>query len=320
MPSQQPSYEHPSHQGKPPRLEPIYVLFEGPWLIFESAPGLPTLTAVTVGAQMDDANHGFVHSCDVLTWYHGEQVSSTTLPAGDQWYIRARKYRPRKLSRVIADAYDDQPIAWVPTGKNCNSHVYADDRSVVLPVPTSMHFAGILESASVTNDTLLATSPISPHVVTILKYKPVIGDEDAPSLTLYLGDCSRPVSLEPGTHLIFRLKHTGMDMSKPTSKDHVTQAFTHLKSHLSKGDSLGFNFDGVSTYKLGDSQGLSFEELGLNPDDHDPDGTRGNLSMFDGTYANCCGGGGFSGGAPTSPGLQEGDRQRDQGTSIDKDE
>jgi hypothetical protein len=317
-----PPQDHPAHQDNAPRLEPIYVLFEGPWLIFESAPGLPTLTAVTVGAQMDDEQHNFVHSCAVLTWYHNEQVSSTALPAGDHWFIRGCNYQTRKLSRVIADAYDDQNIAWI-SKKSCSSHAYPGDRSVILPVPSSMHFAGILEYASVTGGGLLASDPkpVSPHVVTILKYMPEIGGKVAPSLTLHQGDCSRHLCLEAGTHLIFRLRHTDMMMDQPDSKDHVTQAFSHLKAHLSNGELLQFDFNGKSTFKLGDAQGLGFEELGLNPDDYDPDGSRGNQTVFNGTYANCCGGGGFSGGTSNNPPpLQERDNQGHGDNLIDEKE
>ena len=290
------------------QMEPIYVLFEGPWLLFESAPGLPTLTAVTVGAQMDNEQAGFVHSCAVQTWHDGEQVSETTLPCGDQWIIRASNYRTRKFTRVMADAFDDQPIAWIPKG--CNSHAYPGDRTIVLPIPTSMHFAGILRSASASGSGILSTTPANPHTVAILKYMPEISGDSAPALTLYQGDSGLSYSLEAGNHLVFRLQHTGL-MTMDTNREHVTQAFTHLRSHLSVGDSIGFQFDGDSAYYLGDAQGLSFDELGLDPNDMVPPNDNGTpnpmpmpmavASPHDGRFANCCGGGGVSGGGGTEP-------------------
>lgn len=293
-----PPQDHSTHLDKVHRPEPIYVLFEGPWWIFESAPGFPTLTAVTVGAQMDDEEQKFVHSCLVATWHHGEPTSSTTLPAGDQWFIRARDYRPKPFSSVIANAYADQNIAWIPTG--CSSHVYPGDRSVILPVPTSMHFAGILKNAKVSGKGILQKDNVPPHVVTILKYEPKFCGEDSPSITLHQGDCCQPIRMEAGTHLIFRLRHTGM-MGPTDSADHVTQAFTHLRTHLSKGDSIGFQFTGDSSFDLGDSQGLSFDELGLDPDGHGKHGPMAESDFMSGEFANCCGGGGASGGGQNNP-------------------
>ena len=265
---------------KHPSPHSIYVLFEGPWLIFESGPGYPTLTAVTLGDALDNASREFLHTCAVQTWHRDRQLSETQLPVGEQWTIWARNYKqPDTCGDVFDTAYKGQNFAWIPTG--CTSEVHVGDRSVVLPLPTCIHAAGILKNAQATGD-ILEGHGARPHVVTILEYAPDPKDGSKLSLSLHKGSCYEDYEFSPGAHLIFRLRHRG----NVDELQHVSDAFEYLKGHLSEASSINFEICTDTSYDPGDSSGFTDAELGLGMSRQmEPRG------LHNDTFANCCGGG-----------------------------
>lgn len=263
----------------------IFVIFAGPWLIFESEPGGPTLTALTIGATLDDAANDFVHSCAMQTWFCQTQLSETSLPANDQWSATAHDYdNSQKFSAVMAAAFGNQKVAWIPKG--CDSACRPGDRSVVVPVPTNMYFAGILCNATVSGPGVLKQDNVRPHVVTILEYASLKGS--APSLTLTRGLSGQTVTFSPGAHLLFRMQHTG---DGPSELQHVQDAFGHLQRRMSMGGSLKYSIHTDTSYDLGSDDGFQELELRLDPV-FGPGGVHHHSSK----YANCCGTGILSGG------------------------
>ena len=268
-----------------PAPSSVFVLLAGPWLVFESAPNSPTLTALTVGTTLDDATIPFVHSCAVQTWFCQTKLAETVLPAGQQWSFEAANYDNSKpFATVMSNAFSNQNVAWVPTG--CTSACQPGDRSVVVPVPTNMYFAGILKNATVSGPGVLKQDNVRPHVVTILEYASKGGS--APTVTLTAGPYAQPVTFTPGAHVVFVMRHTG---NAPDELQHVRDAFGHLQRRMSKGSSLSYNIQTDTKYDLGQTDGFLPTEMGL-----DPAMAPGAASSKSTTFANCCGTGLLSGG------------------------
>lgn len=271
----------------PPAPSSIFVLFAGPWLVSESAPGLPTLTALTVGPTLDDAAHNFVHSCAVQTWACQTKLSETILPCNEQWSAVASGYDDSQpFAAVMVKAFDAQTTAWIPAG--CTSACQPGDRSVVVPVPTSIYFAGILKNATVSGSGILKQNDVHPHVVTILEYASVQGS--APTLTLTKGASGQTVTFSPGAHLLFLMRHTGQAQDE---LQHVRDAFGHLQRRMSRGDDLTYTIATDTSYTLGANDGFLPIEMGL-----DPSLAPGAVHPRSSTFANCCGSGLILGGGP----------------------
>jgi hypothetical protein len=276
---------------KKPSPTSIFVLFEGPWLIFPSRDD-GWLTAVTIGTALDDDVAGFKHSCAVETWFCNTRLSETELPAGHQWTMTGAGFDDaNSFGDVMTKAFDGckNNGAWI-SKQSPIATCHPGDRSVVLPVPTHIHIAGFLKNATVDGDGYLEKSGVNPHIVTILEYVPT-GNPLHTFLSLVRSNSCEGYKFTSGAHLIFRLQHSG-EMDEVT---HIKAAFAHLQGHVSSGSHIAFNMKSGSDtgYLTGDNYGFTPLEMGLDPKhcEHVPVDKLPNDCPRQNNFANCCGGG-----------------------------
>jgi hypothetical protein len=268
---------HPSPQS-------IFVIFEGPWLIYQSDRVGNPLIAVSAGTTMS------THSCGFQTWHDAKQLSEIAFPGGVEWNISAFDYDPStSFDKAFSDSYGrsrgGDKFVWVTgTGKSgAGGPVVtgqSGDRTVVLPLPSHVYVGGFLKTAKVSGSSagVLKDDGVQPHVVTIFEYAPTVGKTVAVSLKME--DSGQIVTFMPDAHLVFRMKHCG---DCKDELQHVKDIFAFLTSHISLGQSsIQFDISDTSYRSGSNTDGIGDLEMGLKFT-HD-------CSRQD-TFANCAGGG-----------------------------
>jgi hypothetical protein len=272
--------------GAHPSPKSIFVIFEGPWLIYQSdRPGKP-LIAISAGTTMP------MHSCGFQTWNDAKQVSETAFPAGVEWNISALSYNPpTSFEKVFSDSYGryrgGDKFVWVTgTGREGAGPPVVTgqpgDRTVVLPLPSHVYVGGFLTTAKVSGSSsgILKDDgvEVQPHVVTIFEYAAPV--HKTVSVSLKMGDLGQTTTFMPNAHLVFRMRHSD---SCGDEVKHVKEVFKFLTSHISLGQSsILFDLSDTSYRHGSNTDGIGDDEMGLKFT-HD-------CSKQD-TFANCAGGG-----------------------------
>jgi hypothetical protein len=268
-----------------PSPKSIFVIFEGPWLIYQSDPIDKTLIALSAGITMP------MHSCGVQTWHQGEQLSEIPFFAGAAWNISASHYNPATdFKTLFSDPYgrgrSGDKFVWVTgTGRDAAGTPMVTgqpgDRTVVLPLPSRAYVGGLLKTAkaSGTSPGILKDDGVQPHVVTIFEYVPQ-DQVNKVEVSLKMGDPGRTIAFMPDAHMVFRMSHSN---SCGDEVKHVQETFQFLTSHISIGQSsIQLDIQDTSYRSGSNTDGIGEAEMGLKFT-HD-------CSRQD-TFANCAGGG-----------------------------
>lgn len=269
----------------------IFVLFEGPWLIYQSDPSNKLLTALTVGKSMP------IHLCDVQR-YRDCAVKPlsglpSNLPEATSWTLNpANSSSAKDFTTAFANPFAYDQFPWVSKASLIDPHSPVipnpDDRSVTLPLPTGIYVGGLLLYAQVKESVsgLLEANNVPPHIVTIFEYAPLTGSTSPVSMSLNTGDPTKPVQFTAGDHLVFRMRHSQC-FTTPVELKHVQATFQNLVSHFkSRQSPLSLDINTDTDYRAGEHiAGIAESEMGLK---HAKPIARCPLQD---TYANCAGGG-----------------------------
>jgi hypothetical protein len=227
-------------KSRAPTEKSNFVLFEGPWLFDQPTTGM--LRATTFGQLGTDPSDE-THRCEVGLGAASSSVlinpldpaeEPLLLPINSNWTIAVSSYRPAAdFLTVFGTPFGRDPFVWI---RNQDPKVKqrTGDRSVCLPLPTTIHVGGRLENAIVTDSSgLLAESatPPQPYVTTILEYAQQTG---AIEFLLATKTTEGTIQLPMMSHLIFRMEHKA-DASVNASKTDVDQirvAFMELASRI----------------------------------------------------------------------------------------
>ena len=267
-----------------PSANSVFVLFTGPWLIFQSSGNV--LTALTIGSTSK------MHRCVLEGWSSATGASVGTLlqdvtPGTPLRLSPAGFSQPDDFVNAFSQPFGYDPIAWIDTSTAQISTpaitVLPVDRSVVLDLPTKIYTGGFLLGATVkeTKSGVLHqkngashVSSVNPHVITILEYAP----DDGKSVSLSVPGVANPSV--PGDHLIFRLQHQG---DCDDELGHIRCAFDYLTAHINTSYPLVTLAVSNTKYGKGDHvDGISEQEMGLCT-------VACTRQSKDNTYANCAG-------------------------------
>ena len=256
----------PKVAAQPPVPSPksIFVVFAGPWLIYQSDEANKTLTALTV----DDSMAG--HRCVVQKFLNGAVDSAATYPDLLSDTVGANI---KTSSAAMADdfvtafaspfSYDS--FTWVRYTDGLDKPVIkrVDDkeRIVTLPLPTGVYVGGFLQHAIVSENIpkTLKNGDAQAHVVTIFEYAPSNGKPVSLDLTLPGG--ANPYTFKAGDHLVFVVQHEPCD----DEVSHVKMTFDFLTRHFTENPLKPIAFSKNDTqYFTGDhTDGIGDAEMGL---------------------------------------------------------
>jgi hypothetical protein len=266
-----------------PSPNSIFVLIEGPWLIFPNPSknsNANTMTALTVGYSLDHPGTGpFRHECVFQRWNNGHpQGGPVPIDPDHPWTITSSA-TPARFADVISDAWNKSDgFVWAYQENSLQTQT--GDRSLSLQVPTRIHIAGIQRDATVSGQELF-DQPVKPHVVTILQYDPPASGK----LSLTVSGGIQQI-FNPGDQLVFRMRHLPKDQNVNAELQHVHDSFDFIRKRLSNGNTIRLQITDTDYY-CGDSDGFSDEEMGLHRLDE-----RHAVAE----YSNCCGGSIIGGG------------------------
>jgi hypothetical protein len=259
----------------------------------------PTLTALTVGTQMD-TDCLSRHVCSYEEWISGQKTRTGGPVNPDESWTITSTAGSYDFNQTFSNAYGPaaaptHPFVWA--SNDTSARKLGKERSIVLDVPKTVHIAGLLTDVTVSAPgSYLARSPVAPHIVTIMEYDVSSGGK------ISLTSPKQSKDFQAGSQLVFRMRHNGL--IKDADGAHVQAAFNFLLSRLSNSPAQLSPVPDTD-YSCGDSDGFSDEQMGLQHPGQKklkrvkpgPESSyEGHICQLVYNYSNCCGGTIISGG------------------------
>lgn len=278
----------------------VFVILEGPWLIWQDETDTSHIKALTFGDQS--------HMCSVSQQTCGGtpsnlgQLDAYARATVDITGSSSNSFQSILQASSHANAKSTDPgddFVWITGQGKPSIQTQPWDRIITLTAPTAVHTAGFLKYATVasSSSSVLAHENVHSHIATILEYAPVEGQ----TVQLSLGGMTHrrhaKVHATPivgGQHVVFRMVHT-TECDQSMELCHIQCAFMGLAERVSisgKSNLVAMSIKNDSSYNSGaDVNGFGDDELGLHPPKKPLCSTVTSRVNHNDTYANCAGGG-----------------------------